>query len=61
MQKGIHPGFETHGSHHQKFKTVVSVAPRKGLMQNLKKRLSQHYHKLFETNFSKILTEQEIV
>ena len=29
--QGIHPGFDTQGSHHQKSKTVVSVAPRKKL------------------------------
>ena len=28
--QGIHPGFETQGRHHQKSKTGVSVAPRKG-------------------------------
>ena len=28
----IHPGFEIQGTHHQKSKTGVSVAPRKGLM-----------------------------
>ena len=28
--KGIHSGFETQGRHHQKSKTEVSVAPRKG-------------------------------
>ena len=28
----IHPGFETQGRCHQKSKTEVSVAPRKGLM-----------------------------
>ena len=27
--KGIHPGFETQGRHHQKSKTGVSVVPRK--------------------------------
>ena len=31
---GIHPGFETQGRHHQKSKTGVSVAPRKGLMSS---------------------------
>ena len=29
--QGIHPGFETQGRRHQKSKTGVSVAPRKGL------------------------------
>ena len=32
-RKGIHHGFETQGRHHQKSKTGVLVAPRKGLMQ----------------------------
>ena len=32
--KGIHPGFETQGRHHQKSKTGVSVAPRRGLMSS---------------------------
>ena len=31
-EKGIHPGFETHGRHQQKLKSVVSVTPQKGLM-----------------------------
>ena len=31
-KKGIHPGFDTQGRYHQKSKTGVSVAPRKGLM-----------------------------
>ena len=30
-KKGMNPGFETQGRHHQKSKTGVSVAPRKGL------------------------------
>ena len=29
--KGIHPGFETQGRHHQKSKTEESVAPQKDL------------------------------
>ena len=39
-KQGIHPGFETQGRHHQKFKTGVSVAPQKGSMssKNLKKK-----------------------
>ena len=40
--KGIHPGFETQGRRHQKSKTGVSVAPRKGLLSSkifLKKTL----------------------
>ena len=38
--QGIYPGFETQGRRHQKSKTGVSVAPRKGLMssKNLKKK-----------------------
>ena len=32
--KGIHPGFKTQGRHHQKSKTGVSVAPRKGLVSS---------------------------
>ena len=45
MQKGIYPGFETQGRHHQKSKTGVSVAPRKGLMpfKNLIKIKSLQY------------------
>ena len=34
--KGIHPGFETHSRCHQKSKTGVSVAPRKGLTSSKK-------------------------
>ena len=33
-RKGIHPGFETQGRHHQKSKTGVTVAPQKGLMSS---------------------------
>ena len=33
--EGIHPGFETQGRPHQKSKTVVSVAPQKGLMSSI--------------------------
>ena len=33
-KRGIHPGFETNGRHHQKFKTGVSLAPYKGLMSS---------------------------
>ena len=33
-KQGIHPGFETQGRRHQKSKTGVSVAPRKGLMSS---------------------------
>ena len=33
-KQGIDPGFETQGRHHQKSKTGVSVAPRKGLMSS---------------------------
>ena len=32
--KGIHPGFETQGRHHQKYKTGVSVALQKGEMSS---------------------------
>ena len=32
--EGIHPGFETQGRCHQKFKTVISVAPQEGLMSS---------------------------
>ena len=41
-KRGIHPGFETQGRRHQKSKTGVSVAPRKGLTSSknfLKKRV----------------------
>ena len=36
LQKGIHPGFVTQGQgrRHQKSKTGVSMAPRKGLMSS---------------------------
>ena len=37
-KRGIHPGFETQGRRCQKFKTGVSVAPRKGLMFSLKNK-----------------------
>ena len=30
-KRGIHPGFETQGRRHWKYKTGVSVAPQKGL------------------------------
>ena len=33
--KSFHPGFETQGKRHQKFKTGVSVAPQKGLINVL--------------------------
>ena len=33
-KRGIHPGFETQGRCHQKSRTGVSVAPRKGLMSS---------------------------
>ena len=41
-KRGINPGFETQGRHHQKSKTGVSVAPQKGLMssKNFKKKKS---------------------
>ena len=32
--KAAHSGFETQRRYHQKFKTVVSVAPQKGLMSS---------------------------
>ena len=35
-KRGIHPGFETQGRHHQKSKTGMSVVPRKGLMSSKK-------------------------
>ena len=35
-KQGIHPGFETQGRHHQKFKTGVSVAPQKELVSSKK-------------------------
>ena len=34
--KGIHPGFETQGRHHQRSKTGVSVAPQKKLMDSVR-------------------------
>ena len=39
-KRGIHPGFETQGRRHQKYKTRVSVTPQKGLMssKNFKKK-----------------------
>ena len=43
--QGIHPGFETQGRRHQKSKTGVAVAPRKGLMSSkdlFKKNVSPH-------------------
>ena len=42
-----HPGFETQGRCHHKFKTGVSVAPRKGLMSSKlkKKRLFEFFIK----------------
>ena len=33
-KRGIHPGFETQGRHHQKSKTGVSVAPQKELVSS---------------------------
>ena len=44
---GIHPGFETQGRRHQKSKTGVSVAPRKGLTScKLKKKTSVDANKV---------------
>ena len=40
---GIHPGFETQGRHHQRSKTGVPVAPRKGLMYPPKKCFKKVY------------------
>ena len=34
-QKGIHPGVKTPGRRHQKSKTGILVAPRKGLMSSI--------------------------
>ena len=45
-KRGIHPGFESQGRRHQKSKTGVSVAPRKGLMssKNLKNKKKKRKH-----------------
>ena len=39
-KKGIHYGFKTQGTHHQKSKTRVSVAPQKGLTSSIIEKLS---------------------
>ena len=49
-KQGIHPGFETQGGRHQKFKTGVLVAPQKGLMSSKKK--AELVHKLFPQSIS---------
>ena len=50
-KRGIHPGFETQGRHHHKFKTGVSVAPRKWFMSppsKIKKKVLSWMFFLFE-------------
>ena len=40
---GIHPGFETQGRCHQKFKTGISVAPQEGLMSSTNEKKTFHF------------------
>ena len=50
--KGIHPGFETQSRGHQKFKTRVSVAPRKRVMssKNVLKKKKEYFRHFFWSN-----------